>query len=729
MKEKTTDLLALNTKEQLLLHNLGTRKYWSERDKELAESASEQARHLKQTIPRFWKMTEGITLYEWQETCVQRWLENKRGTIKVVTGAGKTILALAIMERLQIEEPNLRVAIVVPTIVLQDQWYKEILDNGNLPAKTIGRLGGGYNDEFAGDVRILLCVLKSASDRLASLVHKSGVASKLLLVADECHRAGAPDMQKVFRADRAYNLGLSATPEREDYVDDSADVSSGYDTSLLGKELGPIVYEMTVHQALEQGVLPEFEIHHYGIPLQEPERDKYEKLSRRLRDVAGELSELGHQHGIHDRSITYRVQNLAKREDGLGLVARRYIALSGERKRLLYDANLRSKVVEEILAREFELDTSTRAILFHESIENVMHLYHQLLKKDFPVATEHSELPEGIRRESIEFFRKGTAQVLVSARTLIEGFNVPETDVGIIVASSTSIRQRIQTIGRLLRKGHHKDKTATIYILYVVDTVDETIYGKVDWNHLLGAKRNRYFLWSQDGVVNEQKQAPRSPLPSEESILQDALEIGNEYPGAYEGNEYSCDSDGNVFTSNRELILNPQGVPEQVRKAKGSLGRFKITQNKSYILVLTTEGDDWVVKFAGRLAEPFEIYAPRVSELVHQERVEKGLKQGDLLPHELVGTTTEVIFFKHSRGRNVLARRVARGEHFARVGELADDPKKGYDAERLLFICHEIRRTYPQLSKLLIIDSQYVVFLKEGRYHYLYTLTAGLDFS
>ncbi len=67
----------------------------------------------------------------------------KRGTIKVVTGAGKTILALAIMERLQAQNNNLRVAIVVPTIVLQNQWYEEILRNSNLPPPDDRQIGRG----------------------------------------------------------------------------------------------------------------------------------------------------------------------------------------------------------------------------------------------------------------------------------------------------------------------------------------------------------------------------------------------------------------------------------------------------------------------------------------------------------------------------------------------------------------------------------------------------------
>lgn len=728
-KRKTRDLLALSDREQLLRHNLETRKYWSEKDLDLEDGSFNQSHHRASAPPVSWIMTEGITLYDWQEDCVNKWLERKRGTIKVVTGAGKTILALAIIERLQALDDDLRVAIVVPTIVLQDQWYKEILRRSNLPPSIIGRLGGGHNDGFVGNVRILLCVLKSASQRLATLVKASKVGSNLLLVADECHRAGAPDMSKVFRTERAYNLGLSATPEREDHVEGTgSDSNRQYDSSLLGRELGPIIYEMTVHQAFQQGILPEFEIHHYGLPLSRREREQYENLSRRLRDVTADLREIGYQHGIHDTNIIRRIQTLADRDDQLGIVARQYIALTNERKHLLYNAEVRPQAAIEILKSEFQQTPDTRAILFHESIESVMRLYHLLLQEGLPVTVEHSMLTEGLREESIELFRQGIAQVIVSARSLIEGFNVPEADIGIIVASGTSVRQRIQTIGRLLRKGKSRDKVATIYVLYVHDTVDEVIYGKTDWDSLLGAQRNRYFLWNEDGGLIEQKQAPRAPLPSEDDILSDALEVGGEYPGSYRGDEYSCDSDGNVFTIDQRLVLNPQGVPDMVRKVKGSFGRFRVTKRKRYILVLVNEGDDWVVKFAGQLAKPFELGVADGSMSKSDDLSLDKLQKGDPFPHSLVGTKNEVIYFKQSRGRNVLAKKEGKGERFARIGEFATDRKKGDDGQRLLLICDEFRTIYPQLNKLMITESQHVVFLKDGRYRYLYTLASGLEF-
>ncbi|HZK01696.1 MAG TPA: hypothetical protein VFC96_02420 [Anaerovoracaceae bacterium] len=268
--------------------------------------------------------------------------------------------------------------------------------------------------------------------------------------------------------------------------------------------------------------------------------------------------------------------------------------------------------------------------------------------------------------------------VIVSARSLIEGFNVPETDIGIIVASNTSVRQRIQTIGRLLRKGKEKNKVATIYVLYIHETVDEIIYGKADWDNLLGMKRNRFFLWDEENGYIEQAGPPRGLLPNEKEIKN--LKMADEYPGGYEGIEYSCDSSGNVYTSSRQIVINPQGYPELVKKVKGSYGRFKVTPVKKYVLVIVPQDDEWIVKYAGQLQEPFRTNDDSKSAVNISGFDFSKLKLGDPYPHQFELTTEETVYFKQSRGRYVLARRKGRGEQFARIEGMAEDQKKGADA-------------------------------------------------
>lgn len=129
--------------------------------------------------------------------------------------------------------------------------------------------------------------------------------------------------------------------------------------------------------------------------------------------------------------------------------AARYISLLGDRKRLLYTTESRSAAVAQIHQEHLAQNPEANAILFHESIEEVMSLFANLRELGFDVVAEHSGFPDWMRAGSI---RDGIARVIVSARSLIESFNVPAADIGIGVAASASVRQRIQTLGRLLRK-------------------------------------------------------------------------------------------------------------------------------------------------------------------------------------------------------------------------------------------------------------------------------------
>ena len=64
-----------------------------------------------------------MELYDWQKECLNTWRENRdRGIINVITGAGKTVLALAAMQDLFQRFPNTQIKIVVPTITLAKQW-------------------------------------------------------------------------------------------------------------------------------------------------------------------------------------------------------------------------------------------------------------------------------------------------------------------------------------------------------------------------------------------------------------------------------------------------------------------------------------------------------------------------------------------------------------------------------------------------------------------------------
>jgi len=79
-----------------------------------------------------------------------------------------------------------------------------------------------------------------------------------------------------------------------------------------------------------------------------------------------------------------------------------------------------------------------------------------------------SEIGRAERQEALERFRRGELRALVSAQVLNEGVDVPEADVGIVVAGRMGEREHVQRVGRLLRPGPGKE--ALVYELVVAQS-------------------------------------------------------------------------------------------------------------------------------------------------------------------------------------------------------------------------------------------------------------------
>ncbi len=58
----------------------------------------------------------------------------------------------------------------------------------------------------------------------------------------------------------------------------------------------------------------------------------------------------------------------------------------------------------------------------------------------------------------VNWYRDGLLNMMISAQALAQGFDVPGAEVGLIRSSSGNVRQRIQTIGRLIRKKGDKTR-------------------------------------------------------------------------------------------------------------------------------------------------------------------------------------------------------------------------------------------------------------------------------
>ncbi|WP_197019205.1 DEAD/DEAH box helicase [Thioalkalivibrio sp. HK1] len=722
-----------HSQERLLLHQLRLLEWMSKEDaKRIVDDGDEGGEKSPRSIalPDRWELTRGIEPYEWQRLCIDRWFENGgRGTVKVVTGGGKTFLALAIAERVQnTQDSELRLAIVVPTIVLMHQWYDALLEHGNIPQGAIGRLGDNHKDDFENGRRILIAVLASARTQLSRVVEKSRVGDRLMLVVDECHRTGAHENSRVFETPRRWSLGLSATPEREG---DDAD----YDRSPVGRALGRIIYEFNLADALREGLVPKFTINHYGLPMNPAERMKYEALSRSITDSRQHLMSYRDSRPSGGDLFSWARSLAARNKGEVGAIAMRFVSDSTRRRKLLSRLDSRGDAVQRLIEDEFQVNENARVILFHESIEEVMRLYLRLHGLGLPVIAEHSELPSSIREAGLDLFRRGAARIIVSARSLIEGFNVPAVDVGIIVASSASVRQRIQSLGRVLRRHRGKDgeeKTSCIHVLYASNSSDEAIYGKISWEETTGVEQNRYWMWDIPDAPVERSGPPKTPLPTETQMPLDLLAPGAVYSGQYEGTEHSCDAQRNVRNGEGRYALDTRALAEAVIEAKGGPGKFKITPKQGYVLVRVPIEDRWETRFVMRMEKPLE-YASSSSGPdssrpdISPDEWAKGANPGDSYPFGDLPVAESGLRFKRKSG-GIISKKVKRGEMYARGSRRASDREKGVDADSLVASIQSLQNHNRMVSSIEINGANHAVFREGGQFFFLYALKRGLEF-
>jgi len=622
-------------------------------------------------------------------------------------------------ERIQNNEcSDLHLAIVVPTIVLMHQWYDEFQKHSNLPMNIIGMLGGGYRDSFTEGKRVLISVLAGAKDYLNKNVRDSKIGDKLMLVVDECHRAAAGEVSKVFKTPRRYNLGLSATPETA--------WAENYSETAPGKELGDIFYELSFEEALHLEIIPPFTIYHYGFLLSPQERQKYDELSRQISNAEQELKARAPEKMQSGNAFFSWIQSGINAGSDYSSLAQAFLNKTSLRDELLYNMSARREATLDIIKNELKTKPDAKIIIFHERIDSINELYLFLIKNKISTVIDHSELPNSYRQESLSMFHKDYAQVLVSAKALIEGFNCPATDVGIIVASTESVRQRIQSIGRILRK-HGNEKSSRIYVLYAKDTKNEMIYKKNDWNDLIGLDCNRNFIWQKNTALTPIPMI--KPLPDDTQIDPESLIEGIEYPGQYEGEEYSCDTSLNIKNSSGLYALNMDDIAKKIINIKRQAGKFKVTYTCNYVLARIPRGDNWETVFITRLEDSIKFQSNPLhgsSQNYDLSSWANSNEPGTILPVQDV-VVQESLKYSQRRG-GIIIKPVMGGQKFARFSNRANNKNMGLDAENLVAAIKGLISKGIFVNRFAITSDNIAIFRTKGVLKLLYKLSEGLEF-
>lgn len=421
-------------------------------------------------------------LYGWQEECLARWFANGgRGMAQAVTGSGKTLLALTAADRMEKKlNQNLRVKIVVPTSALMRQWNRDIKEflsdagrEGNAATCLRGKIGlRGGGCQSAPACKYMIYVINSARYELArQILTELRHGEAVLLIADECHHYASSQNQLIFEflpyieqfKERFFSLGLSAT------------LPAGQPRRYLTSVLGRTIYHYGMAEASVGHTICPCDIFHISLPFQAEEKEQYEELSERMiflyrkllhaYPVLGTLLQ-GERYEFLRSLTTQKNRRIAE-------TAALYMNLSYKRKSLVCLASARTACTCELVRR---LDTKEKILIFGERISQADELY-QLLQEQYPerVGRYHSKMGTQANKNALERFRTGSIRILITCKAIDEGIDVPDASVGIVLSGTSTQRQRVQRLGRILRKNDMKSK-ALLYYLHIEETSEDACF-------------------------------------------------------------------------------------------------------------------------------------------------------------------------------------------------------------------------------------------------------------
>jgi superfamily II DNA or RNA helicase len=355
-------------------------------------------------------------LREWQTVALSKWIASeKRGIVEVATAGGKTRFALECLTEYEKITQDPKTVILTPTTALSDQWFIALVEDHGVAESDICI----WPEEKDSTKKYQIMVINTAREALPSLVEKF---PNLFVIADECHRYASIENSKAFANPFKQSIGLTATARRE--FDD------GLHEKLI-PAFGEIIYEYTILNARQDEVVAPFELLNIEVPLSEDEHADYNKLS-----------------ALIARAIKNGDEERAK-------------ILSMRRASVCKNSVNRVPTCLALVATM----TSEKIVIFHESISKAEEIHSGLKLMGLSPGIYHSEISGPRRRENLRQFRKGITRIIVACRALDEGVDIPDANVAIVVASTSSLRQRVQRLGRVIRKHPEKD-FASIYTFY-----------------------------------------------------------------------------------------------------------------------------------------------------------------------------------------------------------------------------------------------------------------------
>jgi len=432
--------------------------------RELSKKVTEEL--LEKNKKRIMKIKEkkkGVfVLRYYQKEAIDSWFtKGKSGIFAMATGTGKTITALACVDRLKKEEEKLGIIIVTPQNTITNQWVERNLKDFNFHGEEVYGCSKRNLDRLANKIldlnndNISYFIIGTTydtfcKDKFIEQINKC--EAPLLLIADEVHSVATPERNKGLLNIYDYRLGLSATPKR--YFDDEGTnliYDYFYKSNYNEKEGDTYIFD--IGRAIQEKnpdtgktYLTSYDYHPYLCELTSNEFFEFEEYTKKI----------GREYHLAKKTGDYR----------------RYNLLLNRRKDIIKNANNKIRVCKRILK---DIQVIKNCLFFLDTEEQIRKL-KDMIDKEFPYiiyktfTTKSFQGKKDLKFKYLEEFSNGDYDVLLSIDCFSEGLDVPSIKIAIFIASSTNPKEFIQRRGRVLRNYPGKEK-AVIYDIVVIPPI------------------------------------------------------------------------------------------------------------------------------------------------------------------------------------------------------------------------------------------------------------------
>lgn len=415
-------------------------KIWNRKDRNLKIFTIPQAVKNKifelRSPDRPYSLPAGLSKWVHQDIAVKTFLEKEHGILAMATGTGKTVTAMKIINKLFDSGEIRRVVITMYGNDLLDQWAIQIRENYKNKQINYHYASQKMMKDFVMHPDDSILILSRDARNLSKLLDlfdrlPGDYRNDTLFVFDEVHGAGSNTFVENLSGRLSpyrYRLGLSATPERE--YDEAGN-------DFLLNEIGEVIFEFTLQDAIQKGILCEFNY----IPLPYVLSDE-EKLKKR-KIIAAFNAKKESREPVDEKDMFTQ----------LALVNKTAVNKLEE--------------FESLISQRPEL--LQKCIIFVQTMEYGAKLQEILVRYSDKYHTYYAD----DEKINLENFAAGKIDCLLTCKKVSEGIDISSVTNIILFSSDRSRLMTTQRIGRALRLDKNNPEKKATVVDFVIEDSEE----------------------------------------------------------------------------------------------------------------------------------------------------------------------------------------------------------------------------------------------------------------